>query len=305
MLRNESDLIDEIVDDISEKLSNLSPRESNGLVGIDQNIAEIQSLITIESSEVLFGTDEVEGMQIDVSRTSNLPLREDTLEKMPRLRFLKIYNPLHAELSMSSHAPIREKHVALLLSGYKELMSVASEVHIKCLHYLLFDGCSAPKEFSVTSKEIRQRNVTHPRMEIIMNSSIGHLSSLECSDVDDQQFKNLSNELLCLRSTYYLKLSKSTETSNPKLHILFDGLRYCQRMSFNELYNSVAVPRNISGYVVEENPLETLPFAVKARVRGSSGTPKACTIKVTMNVWQWAPGSIKRVLRYNFTSSIL
>ncbi|XP_029127089.1 TMV resistance protein N-like isoform X2 [Cajanus cajan] len=224
------------------------------------------------------GTDKVEAMQIDVNQMTDLRLKVDTFKSMPRLRFLKIYHPLHAELSMSSRAPVwsPDKHVALLLSGYEELMSVASEIHIKFLHYLLFDGCSGPKEISVTSKEIRQPNITRPRMEIIMNSSIGHLSSLECSAVDVQQFKNLPNELLCLRSTYYLKLSNSNgqNTKKLKLHILFDGLRYYQLIPFSKLCNPVAAPLNISAlswcreFIVGEKEsladlLKALPFETK------------------------------------------
>jgi len=52
--RNESDLVDEIVKDISVKLSEFYPSESNGLVGIDQNITQIQSLLRVESNEVVF-----------------------------------------------------------------------------------------------------------------------------------------------------------------------------------------------------------------------------------------------------------
>lgn len=52
--RNESDLVDEIVEDISAKLSEFYPSELNGLVGIDQNITQIQSSLRVESNEVLF-----------------------------------------------------------------------------------------------------------------------------------------------------------------------------------------------------------------------------------------------------------
>ncbi|KAL2333912.1 hypothetical protein Fmac_015125 [Flemingia macrophylla] len=226
------------------------------------------------------GTNNVEAMQIDVSQITNLPLKVDTLIKMPRLRFLKIYHPVNAELSMSNRAPVwsPEKDVAKLLSGYKEIMSVASEIHIKFLHYLLFDGCSGPKEISVTSKKIRQPNITHPKMEIIMNSSIGHLNStLECSSVDVQQFKNLPNELLCLRSLYYLKFSNSIgqDTRKLKLHILFDGLRYYQLIPFSKLINNpVATPLNVSAlswcreFIVAEKEsladmLKALPLETK------------------------------------------
>ena len=52
--RDESDLVHGIVEDIWEKLSKFCPRESNGLVGIDQNIARIQSLLLMESSALCF-----------------------------------------------------------------------------------------------------------------------------------------------------------------------------------------------------------------------------------------------------------
>ncbi|NP_001235633.1 TIR-NBS-LRR type disease resistance protein [Glycine max] len=207
-----------------------------------------------EVSNVLrqnLGTDEVEAMQIDVSGIKNLPLKLGTFKKMPRLRFLKFYLPLHAELSLlqSHDGPIwsPEKQDELLLSaGCKQLMRVASEIHIKCLHYLLIDDCSDPSlldELTSTEMSMLQNIAQDAGVEIILNSSIGQLSSLECSDVVDQQFKNLPNELLCLRCTYYLKLSKSRQQDigKPKLHILFDSLRYYQRISVSQLYKPVVV----------------------------------------------------------------
>ncbi|MED6197460.1 hypothetical protein PIB30_056671 [Stylosanthes scabra] len=50
--QDESNFIEEIVKDISEKLSYVFSREPNGLVGIDDSIKSIESLLAIESSEV-------------------------------------------------------------------------------------------------------------------------------------------------------------------------------------------------------------------------------------------------------------
>ena len=50
--RNESKLIEEIIKDVSKKLSHIFLGVSNGLVGIDENIECIESLLAIESSEV-------------------------------------------------------------------------------------------------------------------------------------------------------------------------------------------------------------------------------------------------------------
>ncbi|CAJ1942239.1 unnamed protein product [Sphenostylis stenocarpa] len=58
------------------------------------------------------GTDEVEAMKIDLSQFTDLPLRVDTLKNMPGLRFLKLYYPLHIELSMP---PSRVKAMLLVL----------------------------------------------------------------------------------------------------------------------------------------------------------------------------------------------
>ncbi|KAK7379671.1 hypothetical protein VNO78_34360 [Psophocarpus tetragonolobus] len=156
---------------------------------------------------------------------------------------------LECESLCEAHAPMFSLHnqVASLLSECKEVVSLASEIHIKCLYYLYIDGYSCPEEFSFTSKEERQLNITHSGMEIL-NSSIGYLSNLEGSDVD----KNVPNELLCLRASYYVKLSKRMKRDNgiekPKLRILFDGLRFSQRISFHELYYSAAIPQNISAF---------------------------------------------------------
>ncbi|KAK7379720.1 hypothetical protein VNO78_34410 [Psophocarpus tetragonolobus] len=249
-IRDESDLVEKIVIDILEKLSKHSTSESNGLVGIDQNIAQIEYLLQMGSSE---GNEWTEAMQIDVSRIKDLRWKRSTFKKMPRLRFVKFYLPFHVEPSMvqSQDAPIwsPENQDALLLSARcKELMRVASEIHIKCLHYLIIDDCSDPSLLNeLTSTEISMlQSIAHDAgVEIILNSSIGKLSSLECSDVIDQQFKNLSNELLCLRCTYYLKLCRSRKQQDtrkqPKLHVLFDSLRYYQHIPVSELYNTVVV----------------------------------------------------------------
>lgn len=52
--RDESDLVDGIVEDISKKLIKFCLDEFDGLVGIDQNIEKIESLLKMESNEVLF-----------------------------------------------------------------------------------------------------------------------------------------------------------------------------------------------------------------------------------------------------------
>ncbi|MED6207180.1 hypothetical protein PIB30_033374 [Stylosanthes scabra] len=49
---DESKFIEEIVKDISEKLSNIFSTQSNGLVGIDDSLRTIESLLEIESREV-------------------------------------------------------------------------------------------------------------------------------------------------------------------------------------------------------------------------------------------------------------
>ncbi|MED6197462.1 hypothetical protein PIB30_056673 [Stylosanthes scabra] len=49
---DESKFIEEIVKGISEKLSYIFSRESNGLVGIDDSVGSIESLLAIESREV-------------------------------------------------------------------------------------------------------------------------------------------------------------------------------------------------------------------------------------------------------------
>ena len=50
--RNESKLIEEIVKDVSKKLSHFFSSASKGIVGIDENFEYIEPLLAIESSEV-------------------------------------------------------------------------------------------------------------------------------------------------------------------------------------------------------------------------------------------------------------
>ncbi|KAK7379669.1 hypothetical protein VNO78_34358 [Psophocarpus tetragonolobus] len=56
--RDEAHLVDKITEDILEKVSNFYPSEcesKNGLVGIDKNITQLQSLLKMESSKVFVG----------------------------------------------------------------------------------------------------------------------------------------------------------------------------------------------------------------------------------------------------------
>ncbi|MED6180961.1 hypothetical protein PIB30_014940 [Stylosanthes scabra] len=53
LIRNESKFIEEIVKYIYKKLPHISTRESNGLVGIDDGVRSIESLLRVESSEIL------------------------------------------------------------------------------------------------------------------------------------------------------------------------------------------------------------------------------------------------------------
>ena len=78
-------------------------------------------------------------------------------------------------------------------SALKELMSLGSEIHIKSLHYLVMDGCSVSKDFSVLTKEIKPLNSTDTGMETL-NSSIGLLINLECSDIQGLQPGNVGPE---------------------------------------------------------------------------------------------------------------
>ena len=50
--RTESELIEEIVKDVMQKLNRIYPTEVKDLVGIDQNLAPIESLLRIRSREV-------------------------------------------------------------------------------------------------------------------------------------------------------------------------------------------------------------------------------------------------------------
>lgn len=106
-------------------------------------------------------------MQIDVSGIKNLPLKLGTFKKMPRLRFLKFYLPLHVELTVAPNDLNFQspgKLDVLLSSAWcKELLRVASEIHIKCHHYLLVYSCSNPSlmsNVSTTNNEINMQIIT-------------------------------------------------------------------------------------------------------------------------------------------------
>ena len=104
-------------------------------------------------------------------------------------------------------------------SALKELMDLGCEVHVKSLHHLFMDGCSVSKNFSELRKEIRPLSSTETGMETL-NSSIGLLSNLECSNTEALQHENvgpkessaLPNEmrLLNLRDTRMELLNSST-----------------------------------------------------------------------------------------------
>ncbi|KAL3031650.1 hypothetical protein AAZX31_02G039700 [Glycine max] len=205
------------------------------------------------------GTDEVEAMQIDVSQAIDLRLELSTFKKfsnfkkMPRLRFLKFYLPLDPETERSLMPPSHDGNfwylgcqVPLLLSvGCKELMTVASEIHVKCVYYHFIDGCSDPSrlnELLETSTNFGCYAVeTLLRLSMTLNASTGHLRNLESTDMLDQQFLTMPDELICLRSTYYVKLYKKTTGQDTKLHILFDGFRFYERVSARELDKAAGV----------------------------------------------------------------
>ncbi|CAJ1942235.1 unnamed protein product [Sphenostylis stenocarpa] len=299
---NESDLVDEIVEDISVKLSKYYPKDSKdyvikqldawgfyGASGLE--VLQRKALITISNDnriqmhdlirqmgcEVVrqesiiypgrrsrlrdkeevcnvlrykLGSDKVEALQIDVFGIKDLPLKLGIFRKMPWLRFLKFHFPLHADIflppSQDGNLWYGQNEFPLLLSaGCKELMKVASEIHIKCVDYLYIDGCSDPSllnKSSVTSTNLGRHGVETISLVLMsQNESIGSLRNLECSDLLDQQFKTLADELLCLRSTYYLKLCKKStgqDSIKPKLHILFDCLRFYERISVSQLDNA-------------------------------------------------------------------
>lgn len=188
-------------------------------------------------------------MQVDLlSRIKDLPLKLGTFKKMPRLRFLKFYLP-YADIFLPPNQDgnlwFGQHEFPLLLSACcEELMKVASEIHIKCVDYLYIDGCSHPSRLnksSVTSPLGSRGMEPMSLLLMLWKEPLSSLRNLECSDMLDQQWKTLSDELLCLRSTYYLKLSKKStgqDSGKPKLHILFDGLRFYERISVSQLENS-------------------------------------------------------------------
>ncbi|WVZ24992.1 hypothetical protein V8G54_003536, partial [Vigna mungo] len=200
------------------------------------------------------GSDKVEGMQVDVLRIKDLSLKVGTFKKMPCLRFLKFYLPddnLFLPPNPDGNLWYGEYHFSLLLSAWcKDLMRVACEIQIKCVDYLYIDGCSHPSQLnksSVTSTLGSHGMVTLSTALISLNEPTGFLRDLECSEMLDQQFKILPDGLLCLRSTYYIKLSKKStgqDSGKPKLHVLFDSLKFYERISVSELENSSDIRDN-------------------------------------------------------------
>ncbi|KAK7379714.1 hypothetical protein VNO78_34404 [Psophocarpus tetragonolobus] len=255
-LRDESDLVNGIVEDIWAKLSKFCPSELNGLVGIEQNIAPIHSLLLMKSKEVLLGSDEVEAMQIFVPRIKDLAMKLSTFKRLPRLRFLKFYLHMHAELFKPPNGDAyiwypQYEFPSLLSEGCKELMTVASEIHIRFEDFLFIDDYSDPlqvKEILKSGKFGKQVAEAVLIASMISGTPIGHLKNLE-SEVeqvfyhltdDDRKFQT-SGSIIVWSSTYYLKLYKKKmeqDGSNTKLHILFDGFRFLERTSVSLLNDS-------------------------------------------------------------------
>ncbi|RDY12890.1 TMV resistance protein N, partial [Mucuna pruriens] len=196
------------------------------------------------------GNDTVEGMQIDASRIKGVSFK-NALKKMPRLRFLKFYLPMRRHAGLS--APAIDDS---FLSQVRALVLSAGEIHIKYVYYHLIDGCSVDLSRLNSLKNLTSEEMSmmykieipgmqkHSEVEMMGNSFFVHLSDLdiEYSDVDDvEPFKNLPNELLCLKSMHYVKYSKrEQDTEKRKLHIQFDGIRCAKRISYKpKLHNSV------------------------------------------------------------------
>ncbi|KAK7401115.1 hypothetical protein VNO78_12430 [Psophocarpus tetragonolobus] len=88
--RSESEFLKDIVEDVWKKLGSRYLNHYKGLVGIEENYENIESLLKIGSNE---GTEVVEGIILDLSKlTEDLYLSSDFLAKMTNMRFLKFHN---------------------------------------------------------------------------------------------------------------------------------------------------------------------------------------------------------------------
>ncbi|KAK7379668.1 hypothetical protein VNO78_34357 [Psophocarpus tetragonolobus] len=205
----------------------------HGTSAID--ILQQKALITISNDNKIHMHELIGEMGLEIVRQestkypegrSRLKDREDVNKVLSKKRETDKVEAIEIDSSqiatLSSQADILKNMSSL------RLLKINYPLHLSFLcHQAMFKDCFSHIKRSKTTEH-----------NSLCNGNI-ELRNLEGSDVD----KNVPDQLLCLRASYYLKLSKGMGRDNgkPKLRILFDGLKFSQLISLDKLYYSVTL----------------------------------------------------------------
>ncbi|XP_017429477.1 disease resistance protein RUN1 isoform X2 [Vigna angularis] len=205
----------------------------HGASGVE--VLQRKALITVSNENIIQMHDLIRQMGCEIVRQECIthPGRRTRLRDKEEV-YKVLRNKLGSDKVEGMQVDVfRIKDLSLKVGTFKKM---------PCLRFLKFylpdDNLFLPPNPDGTLRN-RGREI-RSSTSISLTELTGSLGDLECSDMLDQQFKILPDGLLCLRSTYYLKLSKSTgqDSGKPKLHVLFDSLRFYERISVGKLKNS-------------------------------------------------------------------
>ncbi|RYQ91869.1 hypothetical protein Ahy_B09g097912 [Arachis hypogaea] len=237
--KNESQVIDQIVEDVLKKLELRFPNE---LQSPPENLFT-QRLVEIcmphsHITKLWHGVKNLVSLErIDLSECKELANLPD-LSKASKLKSLNLSG---CESLAELHSSIWSLDALeiLALDGCRKLTSLRSEKHLKSLKTISVNGCTSLREFSVSSRVMECLDLRNAGIEEL-HQSIQRSSKLKQLVLNKEQLHTLFNGLRCL-------------------HLLY--LKDCDKLS--ELPNNIGCLEYLCDLRLDGSGVETLPITVK------------------------------------------